>query len=87
MSQLTDNLNQIAEQDERDAQYNLGQSYTHGEGVTQDYVEAYKWWSIASANGDEVAKGDRDLISKSMTPNQIAEAQKLTREWIEVHRK
>ena len=29
------------------AQYNLGVMYGNGQGVPQDYVEAYKWLSLA----------------------------------------
>jgi hypothetical protein len=39
------------------------------------------WFNLASASGDEDAKILRETVSKIMTPEQIAEAQKLSREW------
>ncbi len=44
-----------AMQGEAWAQYNLGLMYANGEGVITDYREASIWWSIAKANGSELA--------------------------------
>ena len=69
-------------QDNADAQSNLGAMYSRGEGgVIRDMVTAYMWRNLAAAKGDEIAKTARDALEKSMTPAQIAEAQKLSREW------
>ena len=70
-----------AEQGFSQAQYNLGVSYAMGNGVPQDDVLAYMWFSLAGASGDEDAKTNRETVFKRMTPEQIAEAQKLSREW------
>ena len=67
------------------AQNNLGWLYHQGLGVTQDYIEAYKWHSIASANGVEKSRDAKDSIVKLMTPSQIESAQKLAREWMKKH--
>lgn len=63
------------------AQRRLGQMYERGEGVQQDYVKAYMWYSLGSANGVEAGARLRDALAKRMEPDQIAEAQKLVREW------
>ena len=68
------------------AQNNLGGLYEFGHGVTQDYVRAYMWYNVAAAHstGDaqkDVGAENRDEIAGRMTPAQIAEAQKLAREW------
>ena len=39
------------------------------------------WSNLAAAQGDETGRGFRDLIAKIMTPAQVAEAQRLAREW------
>ncbi len=52
-----------------------------GLGVTQDYVRAHKWFNIAAARGYADAAKSRDMVAKLMTPAQIAEAQRLAREW------
>jgi TPR repeat protein len=64
----------------------LGQMYMNGGRVPQDNVLAHMWFSL-SANQDqqEVIKQeaikDRDTMERNMTRAQIAEAQKLAREW------
>lgn len=45
-----------AQQGDADAQYNLGDCYYNGTGVTQDYEEAKKWFEKAAAQGNEAAK-------------------------------
>jgi TPR repeat protein len=63
------------------AQHNLGGLYNTGVGVPQSYVQAYMWYSLSAANGHQDARDNRDKVALFMTPAQIAEAQKLTREW------
>jgi TPR repeat protein len=53
--------------------------HTKGEGVAKDYVEAYKWELLAAGQGDELAKKTMTVLESQMTPEQIAEAQKLAR--------
>ena len=70
-----------AEQGLARAQSNLGAMYSRGEGVPKDLVTAYMWRNLAAAQGDETGKKARDALETLMTPAQIAEAQKLSREW------
>ena len=63
------------------AQRRLGELFERGEGVQQDYVKAYMWYSLGSARGVEAGVRLRDAVAKKMDPDQIAEAQKLVREW------
>jgi TPR repeat protein len=72
-------------QGDSDSQVNLGVMYLLGQGVLQDYVQAHMWFNIAGANGDATGINNRDIVAEKMTPDQIAEAQKLAREWIEKH--
>jgi len=69
------------------AQFNLGILYDKGQGVSQDYIQAHMWVNLASAQGHVVAPKARDSIAKKMTPEQIAEAQRLAREWMAQHQK
>ncbi len=71
----------LAEQGDANAQYNLGVFYDNGLGVPQDKVRAYMWFNLSASQGREGAAAFRDLIARRMTPAQIAEAQKLAREW------
>jgi TPR repeat protein len=70
-----------ADQGEALAQTKIAIMYDDGQGVPHDRVQAYKWYSLAATNGDKPAPILRDLLAKQMTPAQIAEAQKLAREW------
>ncbi len=59
--------------------------YNYGQGVPQDYIQAHMWYNLAAASGGdddrEMAAKNRDLIAEKMTSEQIAEAQRLAREW------
>jgi hypothetical protein len=70
-----------AEQNITDAQNNLGVHYAFGTGVVKDYVEGYKWILLAAAKGSENAKELMTVLENKMTPEQIAEGQKLAREF------
>ena len=68
------------------AQSNLGLMYLIGRGVPQDYVQAHMWSSLAVSrippgrDRDDAVK-NRDIAAMYMTPDQIAEAKRLAREW------
>ena len=75
-----------ADQGLAQAQFNLGLMYSKGQGVPQDYVEAHKWYNLSAARATEketrdMATKTRDIVAAYMTPAQVAEAQKLAREW------
>ena len=74
-----------AEQGDAGAQFSLGLMYTKGQGVPQDHTVAVKlahmWFNLAAAQGHEQARENRDIIGDGMTPAQIAEAQRLARDW------
>jgi TPR repeat protein len=74
-----------AEQGMAEAQASLGNMYARGEGVPQDDVLAYMWHNLAAAQGNEIAQDNKDIIEEDMTREQIAEAQRLSREWLEAH--
>ncbi len=67
------------------AQNSLGVMYGNGQGVPLDDVLAYMWFNLAAAQGHENAKESRDRVASKMTPDQIAEAQRMAREWMAKH--
>ena len=69
-----------AAQGHANAQTNLGVMYGKGQGVPQDYVRAHFWLNLAAATGLSAAITNRDIVANEMTPQQIAEAQKMARE-------
>jgi TPR repeat protein len=70
-----------AEQNYARAQYNLGVCYDSGEGVAKDEVEAYKWWLLAAGQGNDDAKHNMTIVENKMTREQIAEGQRLARDF------
>jgi TPR repeat protein len=57
-----------------------------GHGVPENMVLAYMWFNLAAAQGDEMARKYKDQAASVITREQIAEAQQLSREWMEKHR-
>jgi TPR repeat protein len=77
-------LRPLADQGNTIAKYDLGVMYKFGWGVPQDYVIAHMWFNLAAADGGNfgaMSTQNRDELSSKMTSSQIAEAQKLAREW------
>jgi TPR repeat protein len=56
-----------------------------GEGITQNYTISHMWFNLAAANGVKEASKYRDIVAINMTSSQIAEAQKLAKEWVAKH--
>lgn len=75
-----------ADQGNANAQHNLAVMYSIGRGVPQNYVIAHMWYNLAASQeidrswSHSSAEG-RDFVAAKMTPAQIAEAQRLAREW------
>jgi uncharacterized protein len=75
-----------AEQGNSFAQFNLGVMYEDGAGVPQDYITAHMWFTLAASGAGKTeihsqAAESRDGVAAKMTPAQIAEAQRMAREW------
>jgi uncharacterized protein len=77
---------EAAEHGDAAAQRHLGIMHGLGQGVRKDFVQAYKWYDLAAAQHDNNAIHNRDGISKSMTPVQIAEARQLSQEFVALKR-
>lgn len=75
-----------ADQGDFDALVALSIAYSEGIGVPQDYVEAYKLLNVAAPRTNyadlrnDIIKRRNELAEK-MTQTQIAEGQRLAREW------
>jgi len=76
-----------ADQGDSDAQYRLGLMYMMGQGVPPDDVRAYMWLNLSMTDGattewfEKTVGGLRDTVAQRMSSEQIAEAEKLAREW------
>jgi len=71
------------------AQFLIGKRQATGEAMPQDYVQAWKWLTLANtgapAGYEKAAREEaialKNTIAAKMTPMQLADAQKLVREW------
>lgn len=76
-----------AEQGDATAQSMLSIAYLRGNlGVPQDYVEAYKWMSLAAAtatgDGMKVLGAVRVDLERKMTADQVKDAKNRASEWL-----
>ncbi len=74
-----------AEQGEAQAQANLGVFYSLGEGVPQNNVTGYMWMTLASQKIEERFRENltakMTALAAKMTPQEIAESQRLAAQW------
>jgi TPR repeat protein len=61
----------------------LGLSYTSGEGVSYDFVQAYKWWSLAISRHDSEPSVPELFgeLKEAMSKEQIVEGERLAAAW------
>ncbi len=75
-------LKRAAEQGYALAQYELGLIYRTGYGFAIDHVQSYVWLNLAAAAGIQQAVTARDEVMRSLSSKQLAQAQKISREWL-----
>jgi TPR repeat protein len=68
-----------------DALFELGMLYATGRDVAADLVAAHKWFNLAVARGNQSALSYRVELAREMSAEQIAEAQRQAREWLQTH--
>jgi TPR repeat protein len=68
-----------------DALFELGMLYATGLDVAVDLVTAHKWFNLAAARGNRSARIYRSELAQQMAPEEIAEAQRLAREWLQTN--
>ena len=81
LAQAKEWYQKAAEDDYPPAQLRLAEMYVEGQGVSQDYVEAYKWFYMAGmfgANSEPRLRGSvrrqRQMLVQKMSPQQIEQA-------------
>ena len=72
----------IANRGHPTAQVHLGKQYVHGNGVEEDYVQAYKWFSLSETS---IGKHFIKVISEDMSDEQIKEAKNLVKNFKPVY--
>ena len=62
--------------------YYLGLMCLNGMGVLQDYCRSHMWLNIASSRGHKKARAQLEKLTKNMSADQLANAQRLARRWL-----
>lgn len=62
---------------EMQGQYSLGLMYVKGHGILKNQTQAFVWWFMSAVQGEKQALENLHTLSKSMTEEQIAQAQAL----------
>ena len=78
MPLLADNLShwkRLAENGSANAQFNLGALYANGEGIPQDSIESYVWFSLAVMSGHNNLAIKRDRAARKLTAEELTQAE------------
>lgn len=62
-----------------DSQFNLAILFENGLGVGKDLKKAYKWLALAARSGDADTINRRELVKRQLSPEALAEAERLVR--------
>ena len=73
----------IANRGHPTAQLHLGKQYVHGNGVEENLIEAYKWFSLSET---AIGKHFIKIISEDMTPEEIKIAKNLIKNFKPVYK-
>ncbi len=72
-----DETKALADQGDAYAQLHLGVMYANGDGVPENSIRAYVWWSMAKTQGNTKASHNLEILKPQMTKQQIADGQAL----------
>ena len=74
-----------AEQGDPDGQFRLGICFESGAGTDQNSTQAYMWYNLAAASKNKEtaanARRNQAVLARRMSRDEIAEAQRMSREW------
>ncbi|RYD85765.1 MAG: sel1 repeat family protein [Verrucomicrobiaceae bacterium] len=76
---------EAAAQGDADGQFRLAICYESGAGVESDFTQAYMWYNLAAASKQKGtaanARANQAALAREMSREQIADAQRMSREW------
>ena len=67
------------------AQINLGVLYANGIGEEQDVEQAYLWFHVAAAQGYRAAFENKDIIEKSLEPEEVEKLKQKGRSYYQLY--
>ncbi len=70
-----------------DEMYRMGlEASVSGDQGRLDLILAHKWFNLAAMQGHVEARAYRAELAREMTPDEVAEAQRMAREYLAAHR-
>ena len=75
----------VAETAIQDVLFERGLYWASGHCGVINLIAAHKWFNLAAARGNRSALSYRLELAREMSCEQIAEAQKQAREWLQTH--
>ncbi|MEM7778462.1 MAG: hypothetical protein AAF732_23020 [Pseudomonadota bacterium] len=63
--------------------FERGLNCSAGRGVALDLVAAHMWFNLAAARGHESAKAYRSEIAEGLSRQEISQAQRQARDWLQ----
>lgn len=69
---------EVLDMTDPDVQYKVGWQHMTGKGTAIDYVQAYKWFILSSAQGNKDAEVNKTMLHNIMSSTQIAKAERLS---------
>jgi len=79
--------NRAAQRGHIQAQHNRGMLYHEGKGVVRDPLQAYFWLKVAALQGDDVSQESLKTVGKTMSTDQIRQAESQAEEWMKKYKK
>ena len=73
-------LRLAAKQGNAEAKFYLGRAHYAGEGVKKDLEISYAWFEQAAQKGNQKAVEWRSILEQELTPEQLYEGKKLSKE-------
>ena len=84
-----------------EAQLHLGRAFENGEGISQDFVEAYAWYRCSVTNAEQAPEDEKKVEGQiaedarkslagllgKLSPDQLAAAERLAKRYIESYAK
>ncbi len=84
-NQANKEFSELARKGSSISQYFLGVMCYKGMGALQDFSRAHMWFNIAASQGHDKARRHLERLTRKLSSDQIADAQKMARKWVHKH--
>ena len=78
---------ELANRNDKDAQFQLGIMHSIGLGVDRNYQRAYFWFAISATNSNEKASKKKDEMAEKLSQEQRDRIDTEVEQWLEEHKR